>query len=183
MEILKGKSVVQDWVSDLPLMQQTVLLSAVRGCDGMAKYHKAKPLVRWYRRCILLSAFDGATLLSPFSPGGGSFAGPIIGGMDEKSAPYNEPHRELLLKTSTDDFIVSRDDMHMHYFTHMMHAFQIVGYKHPIKEIQSFWREVYCRMVYSLHLWPESQGEMDKRLGDNEEGWRKREDSAGSCST
>jgi len=43
-------------------MQQSVLLTAVRGPDGLPKYHSSKYLLRWYRRCILLSAMDGRVL-------------------------------------------------------------------------------------------------------------------------
>ena len=58
-----AKSVTQEWVHELSLMQQSVLLSAIRGCDGVARHHKSKALVKWYRRCVLLSAFDGRALL------------------------------------------------------------------------------------------------------------------------
>ena len=65
----KAKPVTQDWVNSISLMQQTVLLSAIRGCDGISKRHKSKALVKWYRRCILISAFDGRTQTTPYEPG------------------------------------------------------------------------------------------------------------------
>lgn len=67
--------VLQPWVNALPFMQQGILISAVRGCDGIPKRHKAKLIVKWYRRCILVCAFDGSIFLDPFEPGGGSFTG------------------------------------------------------------------------------------------------------------
>ena len=157
--------VLQNWVLALPLMQQTVLLSAIRNADGVAKFHKQKPLIRWYRRCVLLSAFDGKALLDPSSPGGGSFTGPVED-----------------INKALDDFIDSRDEMSLHYFAHAMHAFEIIGYKHFNEAIRSFWYEAYKRMAHCLHVWPESEGEMDKRLGDNEEGWRARNDPSSTCS-
>ena len=39
------RPVLQDWLCDLTLMQQSVVISAIRGCDGVPKRHKAKPLV------------------------------------------------------------------------------------------------------------------------------------------
>ena len=54
--------VLQDWVLELTMMQQSVLIAAVRGPDGIAKNHVAKLLLRWYRRCILKSAFDQAVI-------------------------------------------------------------------------------------------------------------------------
>lgn len=70
--------VLQDWLGVLPMMQQTVLLTAIRGPDGLPKYGPTKALLRWYRRCILLSAMDGAVLGDPLSNSGGSFTGPSI---------------------------------------------------------------------------------------------------------
>lgn len=63
-------TVLQNWVTDLTFMQQTVLISAVRGPDGLRKDHPVKILLRWYRRCILISAFDKKALTDPFYHGG-----------------------------------------------------------------------------------------------------------------
>ncbi len=74
-DTIKGP-VTQPWVHALPFMQQTVLLTAVRGPDGIAKYHPSKFLLRWFRRCMLLSAMDGKALTNPYDNNGGSFTGP-----------------------------------------------------------------------------------------------------------
>jgi hypothetical protein len=76
-------SAVQAWVSQISIMQQSVLLSAIRGPDGVGKFHKCKPLIRWYRRCVLISAFDGCVIDHPFAPGGGSFTGPVYEGFSD----------------------------------------------------------------------------------------------------
>jgi hypothetical protein len=55
-------SVVRDWVAALSLMQQSVLLTAIRGPDGVPKYHPSKYIVRWYRRAVLRSRADKATV-------------------------------------------------------------------------------------------------------------------------
>ncbi len=65
--------VIQDWAQELPLMQQSVLIAAVRGPDGIKKDHVAKVLCRWLRRSFLLSAFEGSVLETPDEPGGGQF--------------------------------------------------------------------------------------------------------------
>jgi len=36
---MKGRSVLQDWVHELTFMQQSVLIAAVRGPDGIRKDH------------------------------------------------------------------------------------------------------------------------------------------------
>src|SRR5665213_3388169 len=71
-----SRPATQDWVHTISIMQQSVLLSAIRGPDGIRKNHVAKFLLRWYRRCVLISAFDGKALTDPCSVGGGSFTGP-----------------------------------------------------------------------------------------------------------
>lgn len=159
-------SVLNDWVQDLTYMQQSVLISAVRNSDGTPKFHKQKPLIRWYRRCVLKSAFDGVQLWSPTSPGGGSFTGPTHD-----------------IEEALDHFIDSRDEMSLHYYCHSMHAFQILGYKFP-EEIYArpFWYRAYERMAHAMHLWPESEADMDKRLGDGEDNWRARNDPSSTCS-
>ncbi len=176
--------VTQAWVHQLSFMQQAVLMSAVRGCDGMPKLHKHKPLVKWYRRCILLSAFDGVALTDPFAPGGGSFTGPIA--LVPNSYPMlgDALHdwRCDQLQMASDDFMDSRDELPAHYTTHFMHAVEIVGYKHPDPEIAEFWHNVYVRMVHALHVWPETEAQMDKRLGDNQGDWQARGDVSCNCS-
>lgn len=64
-----------------------------------------------------------------------------------------------------------------------MHAFQILGYKHPNDVTRAFWHAVYVRMAHALHLYPEPMVDMDRRLGDNVGDWKAREDPAGGCST
>lgn len=159
-------SVLQPWVQELTYMQQSVLLSALRNADMVEKGHPSKDLIRWYRRCVLISAFDGAALLDPYSPGGGSYTGPIED-----------------LGAAQDAFLRARDGMSLHYYAHSMHAFQILGYKHPNQGVRDEWRRVYHRMAEALHLWAESEEQMDARLGDNPRGWQAREDSAGGCTT
>lgn len=177
----------QDWVHTLSIMQQSVLLSAIRGCDGIAKRHKHKPLVKWYRRCVLLSAFDGRALINPFEPGGGSFTGPIVENLSGplfEAMPHDVQHnmRCDALQKACDDFIDSRDELPAHYTTHIMHAAEIIGYKHPDAKMREFWCEFYKRLVHALHLWPETETQLDERLGDSFEGWQARNDISTSCS-
>lgn len=159
-------AVTQPWTHEIPFMQQSVLLSALRNEDGVEKGHPAKALIRWFRRCVVLSAFDGRALTDPTEPGGGSYTGPVEN-----------------IEAAADDFLRARDGMALHYYAHAMHAFQIIAVHHPDDEIAEFWGRVYTRMAHALHLWPEMANQMNARLGDNPEGWKAREDRAGGCST
>jgi hypothetical protein len=159
-------SVLQKWVHDIPYMQQSVLMSAMRNADGVEKGHPSKELIRWYRRCVVVSAFDGRALTHPAEPGGGSYTGPVEN--------VNE---------AADAFIRARDGMALHYYSHAMHAFQILGAHHPDDQTRIFWQQIYERMCHALHVWPETPAQLNERLGDSEGGWRAREDKSGGCST
>lgn len=159
------KSVLQKWVQDLTFMQQSVLMSAIRGPDGIRKKHKCKDLIRYFRRCLLVSAFEGEVILDPFTKGGGSFTGPVED------------------RLFVDNFMESRDELPFHYFTHFMHAAQIMGERHSDVSVAMFWKAVYERMVNCLHLRPEPSGVMHKRLGDYELDWLASCDESGSCSS
>jgi hypothetical protein len=71
-----------------------------------------------------------------------------------------------------ENYVKSLDEVPHHFHMHFVHAAEIIGYKHPDKEIRGFWDMFYNRMVNDLHLHPESEEEMDSRLGDNEEKWK-----------
>lgn len=191
-------SAAQDWLRSIPVMQQSVLFSGIRGMDGLPKLHPAKMLVRFYRRCVLISAFEGATLTNPYDGGGGDFTGPSLT-LHPADEACGEPHFYMVgkdgfifipesewvfaMQVHVDAFVRARDEMPLHYFSHMMHAFQIIGANHPDERIRHFWWGVYMRMVNALHLFPEYAEAMNARLGDTEAGWKAREDAAGSCST
>lgn len=172
---MKGP-VTQEWVHHLPFMQQTVLLTAVRGPDGIAKYHTCKYLLRWYRRCILLSALDGCAITTPYGLGGGSFTGPSLGyvAIEPREKIDWRPDMDALVS----QYLQTVDELPHHYQMHFMHAAEIVGYKHPDVEIRAWWRATYVRLIHDMHVWPETEDELDHRLGDTLEGWEARADAA-----
>lgn len=199
-DVKRYPAATQDWLTRIPIMQQTVLLSAIRGMDGMRKLHPAKMLIRFYRRCVLIDALDQRAIENPYEDGGGDFTGPsleIFKGHDQTPLLYaydrSSPNGvgqyvpldrwPLAMQRVADDFVRARDEMPLHYYSHSMHAFQIIGAHHPDEKIAAFWQAIYVRMAHALHLWPEEIGELDTRLGDDEAGWRAREDCAGGCST
>lgn len=170
--MLRANSVTQPWTHQLTLMQQTVLLTAVRGPDGIPKYGAIKMLLRWYRRCILLSSLDGGTVLpDPLDPSGGSFMGPSLTG--DSIDPWTD---RMLAHVS--QYLRDTDGMPHHFHLHFMHAVEIVGYKHPDDEIRMWWHQLYLRLANDMHLHPENEAELDDRLGDSRSGWLKRADPA-----
>lgn len=173
--------VTQPWVHNLTYMQQSVLLGAVRGPDGFPKYHPVKPVLRWYRRCILISALDGRTLRSPLEEGGGSFIGPSFRRVDwsMKVDFRNGITAEMaVMDRLMDDFMRHMDEMPLHFWNHLRHAFEIVGYKHPDEVIRMWFRKQYFRMTHAAHDNPETEEQLDGRLGDDRAGWIARSDPA-----
>lgn len=163
-------SVLLPWVCKLPMMQQSVLIAAVRGPDGIQKDHVAKLLLRWLRRCTLYSAMDTRELTTPWEKGGGSFTGPSIPS-DLVPRLYNQ-YMQKLVK----DYLRCVDELPHHFQLHFMHASEILGYKHPREETREWWHETYLKIVNDAHLNPESEERMDFRLGDSERQWRQCEE-------
>lgn len=167
-------SVLQPWVESLTLMQQTVLMTAVRGPDGVPKYGPAKMLLRWYRRCILLSAMDRAVLPTPVTLGGGSFTGPSFSWTD--GAVHDDWTGPM--DSIVGEYLRELDALPHHFQLHFLHAAEILGYKHPDAVTRDWWNYTYLRLVHDMHLWPETEEQLDRRLGDCREQWLERNDPA-----
>lgn len=148
--------VIQDWVGELTFMQQSVLLTAIRGCDGLAKYHVSKFLLRWYRRCIMKTAFLKKVMEDAYEPDGGNFTGPIPPGK---------------LDTLTKEYLGAVDEVPHHFHMHVIHAAEILGYKHPNPNHRAWWKNFYETAIRDLHAHPETEEQMDYRLGDKQESW------------
>jgi hypothetical protein len=56
-----------------------------------------------------------------------------------------------------------------HFVLHLIHAAEIIGYKHPDENIKKIWQEFYLNMCKAMHLNPETKKQMDNRLKDNPE--------------
>lgn len=169
-EYSAGRSVLQDWTNALSFMMQSVLICAVRGPDGIRKDHPVKVLIRFLRRSFLICAFDGKVRWSPYEPGGGSFTGPLHlrnpnGGEDH---PYEHGHIDKFIEI----YLRHVDELPHHFQLHLMHAAEILGYKHPDDDVRRFWLTFYRAIVNDAHLKPEPEDVMDKRLGDQEAAWR-----------
>jgi AraC-like DNA-binding protein len=151
------------WTEELTFMQQAVLIASVRGPDGIRKDHPVKVLCRWLRRSFMKSAFLHIEMPDPYTSDGGSFMGPC------KSEEVRDLDHavELYLRTI--------DELPHHFQLHLMHAAEILGYKHPNEFTRNWWHQFYLSIVNDAHLFPESEEQMDTRLGDSEKGWRARE--------
>lgn len=146
-------SVLPDWISELPLQQQSVLLLGLRGPDGDVKHTPFKRLLRAYRGTVLKAAKYNRTLI--WGEAADSFMG-----LYEIADPGLWGK---LIKTFLDD---QADASILHHYTHFMHGAEILGYKHPDMNFRLAWMYCYEQFVKRLHLNVETGEEMNKRLSD-----------------
>lgn len=165
------KSVLQDWVMDLGLRHQGILLTAVRGCDTAPKNDPSKDLTRVYRAMVLNSH----------------------NGDPRKAATFIELPDAQEVERRMLAFRKNLDHYPHHYVMHMMHAAQIIGYKRgnirtrlaadatpgpltlgPNHRIyDDMWLDLYLLMCKGLHVNPETEEQMDRRLNADEETFAK----------
>lgn len=48
---------------------------------------------------------------------------------------------------------------------HVLHATEIIGYKHPDDRVADRWRWFYSNLAKCFHLNPETEEQLDERLG------------------
>jgi len=142
--------VLKDWVLLLPYRMQSVLLSGLRGCDIARKDDNSKFITRALRSLLLHNADPTNT----FMVGDGI------------------PDPQYVKA-----FLWDLDSYPMHFVAHIMHAAEIVGYKYPeetnpllyeTENVKKWWIGFYRDLVKALHLNPETEKQLDVRLGPTE---------------
>lgn len=139
-------SILQEWVENLGLRHQGVLLSAIRGCDTAPKNDPSKRFIRCYRAIILNAHCGDATKASSFIEGVSN---------DELCARYEELSKNL-------------DHYPFHYVMHLVHAIEIVGYKHPVEATRFWFFAMYHDLCNRLHVNLEEEEQLDRRLNADE---------------
>lgn len=145
-------SVQPEWCRNLPFQQQSVLFLGARGPDGVAKRHPCKPICIAYRACVFKAGKYGRLL--EWGEKADTFMSLDVFAHDDRWAE------------AVQQFLDHRDELALHYSMHLMHGAQILGFKHPDERFRKRWHEFYLTMVESMHLEPETEAQMDKRLGD-----------------
>lgn len=149
----KSWSLFPAWLSRLTLQQQAVLMAAVRGQDGDRKTTGFKNIA-----VALRSSFMKAAHLGRVPAMGEHLASFMSLRLFADQTEWHKAVHEALNEEA--------DSAILHYYTHLMHAAQILAYKHPDEEFRIRWMDCYCQMVEKLHLNIETEEQMDKRLGD-----------------
>lgn len=141
-------SVLQDWVMELPLRYQGTLLTAVRGCDLEPKQWTSMGFSDSPGR--RLTAFIRYCFMNPADPREVDIPGAFFQSTPpEKFKPSEFGHLPL------------------HWYTHVMHALEIIGNCHPEFTFAQEANQLYQSMVHGLHLNPESREQMFTRLTED----------------
>lgn len=144
----RAKSVLQDWVMDLPLREQGTLLTAVRGCDVEPKQWEQRGVA--YSPGRQLTAFIRWCFMNPADPREVDIRGAFF----QSVAPNP-------LKASEFGHLPE------HWYAHVMHASEVIAYRHPDPLVAGEALRIYTALVHNLHLRPESREEMIERLSED----------------
>lgn len=138
------RSVLQDWVMELPLREQGTLLTAVRGCDLTPKY----PLDSPERR--LVAAIRGAFMVPA----------------DEREVDVE--NGSFMSRRIPGDFKPSTFGHYpQHWVAHVMHAAEVLAYRHPQYFIAKQWLSIYETFCRSLHVPVETFEQFEARLSED----------------
>jgi hypothetical protein len=137
------RSVLQDWVMELPLRHQGVLCSTLRGCDTATKPGGIERHLTAYLRWTFLNPADEREIDVP-------------GAFMRSDAPEHGSWKPSEM-----------GHFPQHYYAHLMHGFQIVGIHHPDHQTADECRTIYERMVWNLHLETEPAERMTERLTED----------------
>jgi len=143
------KSVLQDWVMELPLREQGTLLTCVRGCDDEPKtwtrtgvaYSPGRRLTAFIRWCFMVPA--------------------DVREVDSEEGAFMMSDPPMPFKPS--EF----GHLPQHWYSHAMHALEVIGYCHPDQETRSTAFMLYRKMVFNMHLNIEESHEMIQRLSED----------------
>lgn len=117
-------TVLQSWVSELSFKNQTLLLSAIRGPDGVGKSNKVKDVLKYYRAAVLKEA-------------------DVLSGFMSSERPTEE---------IVDKFVKDIEEYPLHWVMHFYRATAIVAIYN--NEQPMFWQDLYVRLAKRLHLRP-----------------------------
>jgi hypothetical protein len=138
------RSVLQDWVMELPLREQGTLLTAVRGCDLTPKH----PLDSLERRLV---AAIRCSFMVP---------------ADEREVD-SEPGCFMSREIPVGFKPSALGHYPQHWIAHVMHAAEVLAYRHPDQQIAVQWHFVYETFCHSFHVPAESPEAFEARMSED----------------
>ena len=142
-------SILQNWVMELPLREQGTLLTCVRGCDDEPKrwtstgvsYSPGRRLTAFIRCCFMIPA-------------------------DNREVDSQEG--AFMMSTPPMPFKPSEfGHLPQHWYSHAMHALEVIAYRHPDEIVRSLVMSMYEKMVHNMHLEIEPFAKFVDRLSED----------------
>lgn len=133
---------------ELPLREQGTLLTAVRGCDLADKYAPDGSVLDTPER--RLTAWIRWAFMNPADPREVDIPGAFF-----------QSHPPSPFKAS------ALGHYPLHWVSHVMHALEVIGYRHPDIHVQPVALSLYFDFVDMLHLKEESRETMIRRLSED----------------
>lgn len=135
-------SVLQGWLEKAPIRMQSTLILGLRGPDTHAAPH-VKAIGRWLRGLA-------------FKPGNPDNVAEFMkADLPERIVEKGPAAKEL-------------EFCSQHYYSHLMHALEVVAMCHPDDEISKHAGGLYMDMCDLMHLPMEGMGAFWQRLGPRE---------------
>jgi len=119
--------------------------------------------IPWKQQSVLLSALRGPDLSRPVAV---KKVNRWLRNITQNNADLSSEYMKDISLPDIKDLKLELGYCTMHYFTHLMHALEIIGYKHPDESISHTAKEYYFGLADFVHLNPETKEQMDKRLED-----------------
>lgn len=154
--------ILQDWVLELGLRHQGVLLTAVRGCDTAPKDDPSKLFCRMLRGTFLNAHCGDSRRAQSFIESPFTYKLGLL-----SPNPFSD------LMEQFQAFRKNLDHYPHHYVMHVIHAIEIIGYYHSQQSVADIFRRFYFALVNGLHLTPESKHDLDRRLNADEDSFGK----------
>jgi hypothetical protein len=136
--------ITQDWMDELPLRYQGTLLMALRGCDVAPK----RPLDSLERRIVAAIRYY------------------VMNAADPREVDF-EPGAFMMSEIPEPKSVSGIGHYPQHWFSHVWHAIEVLGYCYPVPEIRKQWFELYLAFCKDQHVPPESPAAMHDRLTED----------------
>lgn len=133
---------------ELPLREQGTLLTGVRGCDDEPKQWTARGIAESPGR--RLTAFIRWCFMNPADPREVDIPGAFF----QSSPPSPFKPSEF-------------GHLPQHWYSHAMHALEVIAYRHPNRNVSAACYPLYCEMVQNMHLNTETSNQMIQRLSED----------------
>ena len=117
----------------------------------------------WKQQSVVLSSLRGP---DNFRFPGIKIVNRWLRGVTQNNADSSTEYMRKLELPPIEQLCEEAEYTSVHYFCHLMHALEIIGYNCPEREIAGIAEDYYLGLVNALHLNPETKEQLDKRLED-----------------